>query len=57
MKTTTAYISVRLDIEYDETLFTQEDAVQEAVQETDYSFNLDRSDLKISSTDICGIVD
>lgn len=57
MKTTTAYINVRLDIEYDETLFTPEDAVQEAVQETDYSFNLYRPDLKISSTEICGIVD
>lgn len=58
MKTTTCYITVRLDIEYDETQYlNEEDAIQEAVQECDYEFGLDADNLKIVGTEICGIND
>lgn len=53
---TTAYITVRLDIEYDETRFeSAEEAQQYAVQETTYSFQLDYDGIKITDTEICGI--
>lgn len=53
---TTAYIRVRLDIEYDETQFeSAEEAQQYAVQETQYSFPLDEKGVKITGSEICGI--
>ena len=53
---TTAYITGRLDIEYDETRFeSAEEAQQYAVQETTYSFQLDYDGIKITDTEICGI--
>lgn len=53
---TTAYVTVRLDIEYDETRFeSAEEAQQYAVQETAYSFPLDYDGIKITDTQICGI--
>lgn len=53
---TTAYVTVRLEIEYDETRFeSAEEAQQYAVQETAYSFPLDYDGIKITDTQICGI--
>lgn len=53
---TTAYITVRLDIEYDEKSFdSAEEARDFAVQETMYSFPLDKEEIKIVDTEICGI--
>ena len=45
---TTAYITVRLDIEYDEKeCSSAEEARQHAVQETPYSFPLNEKNIKI----------
>lgn len=53
---TTAYITVRLDIEFDENRFeSAEEAQQYAVQETQYSFPLDGDGIKITGSEICGI--
>ena len=49
---TTAYITVRLDIEYDEKEFSSaEEARQHAVQETPYSFPLNEKNIKITTSE------
>ena len=58
MKTTTCYVTVRLNIEYDETQYLNEkDAIQDVVQECDYGFGLDADELKIVDTEICEVSD
>lgn len=56
MKETTCYVTVRLNVVYDEAKYKNGDeAVQEAVSECLYEFVIDRPDLRIMDTEICGI--
>ena len=58
MKRTTVYITVRLDVEFDQKKFASEqEAAQYAVQETPYCFTLEKPEIKIADTEICGIND
>ena len=56
MKSVTCYLTVRVEIDYDESKYHNEDeAVQEAISNCDYAFSYDEGGLKITETEICGI--
>lgn len=57
MKSTVCYITVRIEVDYDENLYSEEEAVQEAISQCDYGFDINREELKIAGTEICGIND
>lgn len=56
MKSVTCYLTVRVEIDYDESVYKDEnEAVQDASTYCDYEFKLNRADLKITETEICGV--
>jgi len=56
MKSTTCYVTVRVEIDYKESSFqNEEEAIQQAIADCDYKFSLEQEDLKITGTEICGI--
>lgn len=57
MESTVCYVTVRVEVDYDENLYSEEEAVQEAISQCDYSFDINREELKITGTEICGIND
>lgn len=58
MKTVDCYVTVRVEVAYNDSEYKdKKEAIQEAISECDYLFNLDRKDLKITETEICGIND
>ena len=55
MESTTCYLTVRVEIDYDENLYESEDeAVQETIANCDYSFAYNKNGLEITETEICG---
>lgn len=57
MESTVCYITVRIEVDYDENLYSEDEAVQEAISQCDYGFDINREELKITGTEICGIND
>lgn len=56
MKSVTCYLTVRVEIDYDESVYHDEDeAVQDTITNCDYEFSYDEGGLKIVGTEICGI--
>ena len=56
MKSVTCYLTVRVEIDYDESVYkSEEEAVQDASTYCDYEFKLNRAYLKITETEICGV--
>ena len=57
MKSTKFYVKVRVEIDYDETQYSEEEAVQETISQCDYGFSYDCDNLMITGTEICDIDD
>lgn len=57
MLVTTCYVTVRVDVAFDEFEYDECEAVQEAIACADYRFHLDSPGLGIVDTEICGIND
>ena len=56
MKSTTCYLTVRVEIDYDENLYEDEnEAIQETISRCDYRFAFNEDGLEITETEICGI--
>lgn len=56
MKSTTCYLTVRVEIDYDENLYEDEnEAIQEAISQCDYQFSYRGHGLGITESDICGV--
>lgn len=56
MKSTTCYLTVRVEIGYNENLYESEDeAIQEIITNCDYVFAYNENGLEITGTEICGI--
>ena len=50
------YMTIRVDIEYDDTDMTSTEAIDTAVSEFDYDFKLDKSTkIEVTDTEICGV--
>ena len=56
MKTKAVYLTVRVDVEYDENVHTDvEELMNDISSECDYDFSFDDNSAKIIGTEICGI--